>query len=81
MVEILATAVVDESKVHLVKDSEHHYLYWGDEDEVREGMSRTQLLTPKGRKPTPNSIYRKFLQAVRALNYVKINKLDNGSRQ
>ena len=81
MVEILATAVVDESKVHLVKDSEDHYLYWGDEDEVREGMSTTQLLTPKGRRPSQASAYKKFIQAVQALNYVKINKLDNGSRQ
>lgn len=80
MVEIIATVAVGGSKVQLIKDNEYHYIYWGDEHEVREGMSRAELLTPKGRRPTASSVYKKFIQAVQALNYVTINKLNNGSR-
>lgn len=72
MKQFLASTVVNGNEVQLVKEKGGYFIYWGEQDTVK---SKQELLTPSGRKPSQNSAHRKFLQAVKAIQYLKFEKL------
>lgn len=72
MKHYLASAIVNSNEVRLVKESNSYYIYWGEQDKSK---SKQELLTPSGRKPSQNSAHKKFLQAVKASQYLKFEKL------
>ena len=73
MGKVIATVEVNGNEVYLVKEGDHYFIYWGEAKQ--EGKASIELLTPKGRKPTKSSAYKKFLKAVDAAQYLKFSKL------
>jgi hypothetical protein len=73
MKRIIATVQVNENEVQLIKELDSYYIYWGEVKEYYK--SKQQLLTPSGRKPSQTSAYKKFLQATKAAQYIKFEKL------
>lgn len=73
MKQFLASATVDNSEVKLVKEDDSYFIYWGVSRSTHQ--TKTQLLTPSGRKPSQSSVHKQFLQAVKALNHVKFSKI------
>lgn len=69
----LAQATVNSNTVILVQDTTtgRYYSYWG----VSDYKSRVEIKTPSGRKPSQTSAYKKFIQAVKAAQYLKFSKL------
>lgn len=73
MGKVVAIAQVNKNEVQLIKELGRYYIYWG---EVKEHYkSKTELLTPSGRIPSQSSAHKKFLQAVKAAQYLKFEKL------
>ena len=73
MGKVLATVEVNGNEVYLVKEEEQYLIYWGQAKQ--EGKASIEILTPKGRKPTKSSAYKKFLEAVKAAQYLKFERL------
>ena len=73
MGKVIATVQVNGNEVYLVKEGDHYFIYWGEAKQ--EGKAATKILTPSGRKPSESSAYKKFLQAVKAAQYLKFSKL------
>lgn len=73
MEKILVTTTVNDNKVQLVQRGKSYYIYWGEA--IGEYITKTQLLTPTGRIPSQNSAHKKFLEAVKAAQYLKFSKL------
>ena len=73
MEKVVATAQVNENEVQLVKELGRYYIYWG---EVKEHYrAKVELLTPSGKIPSQTSAIKKFLQATKAAQYLKFEKL------
>ena len=73
MGKIVATVQVNDNEVYLVQVEDKYCIYWGQAKQ--EGKASIELLTPKGRKPTKSSAYKKFLEAVDAAQYLKFERL------
>jgi len=73
MGKVVATVQVNGNEVYLVEEEDQYLIYWGEAKQ--EGKASIELLTPKGRKPTKSSAYKKFLEAVKAAQYLKFSKL------
>ena len=69
----IAKATVNDNEVKLVEEDQGYFIYWGEP--LDQYQSKTELLTPKGRKPSQSSAYKKFTQAVKAAQYLKFSKL------
>jgi hypothetical protein len=72
MKKTLLTVTVNGNEIAFIKDREHYFIHWGEHDKLKAVQ---ELLTPKGRKPSRNSAYRKFLEAVESTKYLKFSKL------
>ena len=73
MGKVVATVQVNGNEVYLVNEGNKYLIYWGEAKQ--EGKAAIELLTPKGRKPTKSSAYKKFLAAVDAAQYLKFERL------
>jgi hypothetical protein len=73
MIALVAKRIVNGNEVQLIIDSGTYYIKWGDSTQV--GKTRTKLTTPKGRKPSLNQVYKQFLEACEASEYIKFSKL------
>jgi hypothetical protein len=73
MGKVVATVQVNGNEVYLVKEGNKYLIYWGEAKQ--EGKAAIELLTPTGRKPSESSAYKKFLQAVKAAQYLKFERL------
>ena len=70
---LISTTTVNGNEIQLVKELNRYYIYWG---EVKEHYrAKAELLTPSGRIPSQTSAIKKFLQAARAAEYLKFEKL------
>ena len=69
----IAKATINDNEVKLVEEDQGYFIYWGEP--LDQYQSKTELLTPKGRKPSQSSAYKKFMQAVKAAQYLKFSKL------
>ena len=72
MKQFLASAIVNGNEIRLVKENSGYFIYWGEENRTK---AIQEILTPTGRKPSQNSAYRKFLEAVESTRYLKFSKL------
>ena len=72
MKHYLASAIVNGNEVQLVKEKGGYFIHWGEQDTTK---SKQELLTPSGRKPSQSSAHKKFLEAVKASQYLKFEKL------
>ena len=70
---VIAKATINDNEVSLVQDHDGYFIYWGEPLEYYQ--SKTELLTPSGRKPSQASAYKKFIKAVKAAQYLKFSKL------
>ena len=70
--EYLASAIVNGNEVRLVTRDKRYFIHWGEAGKIKAVQ---ELLTPKGRKPSQSSAYKKFMQAVKATQYLKFSKL------
>ena len=73
MKQVIAKATVNDNEVKLVEEDQGYFIYWGEP--LDQYQSKTELLTPKGKKPSQSSAYKKFIQAVKAAQYLKFSKL------
>ena len=73
MITFIASNTVNGNEVQLIKESGHYFINWGEA--TKEGKTRTKLQTPSGRKPSINQIYKQFLEACKAAEYIKFSKL------
>ena len=70
MVNLIATSIVNGNEVQLVEEYSSYYIYWGSQNK-----SKQKILTPSGRTPTQTSVYKQFLKACKAAQYLKFSKL------
>jgi hypothetical protein len=68
----IASAIIDGNEVRLVLKNNRYFIHWGEENKLK---AQQELLTPKGRKPSQSSAHKKFLEAVKATQYLKFSKL------
>ena len=73
MLTLVAKRIVNGNEVQLILDSNTYYIKWGEAS--KDGKTRTKLTTPKGRKPSLNQVYKQFLEACEAAEYIKFSKL------
>ena len=73
MKQFIASATVNDNEVKLVKEDQGYFIYWGEP--LDQYQSKTELLTPSGRRPSQTSAHKKFIQAVKAAKYLKFSKL------
>ena len=73
MKQFLASATINDNEVKLVKENKKYFIYWGVPLDTYQ--AKTELLTPTGRKPSQASAHRKFLEAIKAAQYLKFSKL------
>jgi hypothetical protein len=73
MKQFIASATVNDNEVKLVEEDQGYFIYWGEP--LDQYQSKTELLTPTGKKPSQTSAYKKFIQAVKAAKYLKFSKL------
>ena len=73
MKQFIASATVNDNEVKLVEEDQGYFIYWGEP--LDQYQSKTELLTPTGKKPSQSSAYKKFMQAVKAAQYLKFEKL------
>ena len=73
MKQFLASATINDNEVKLVKENKKYFIYWGVPLDTYQ--TKTELLTPTGRKPSQASAHRKFLEAIKAAQYLKFSKL------
>jgi len=69
----ISKATINDNEVSLVKQYDRYFIYWGEP--LDQYQSKTELLTPTGKKPSQSSAYKKFMQAVKAAKYLKFSKL------
>jgi hypothetical protein len=72
MKQFLASAIVNGSEIRLIKENGGYFIHWGEKNRTKAVQ---ELLTPKGRRPSQNSAHKKFLEAVKATQYLKFSKL------
>lgn len=72
MKQFLASSIVNGNEIQLVKINNWYFIYWGSPDRP---SSIKKLQTPSGRNPSPSSAHKQFVQAVKASQYLKFNKL------
>lgn len=70
--EYLASAIVNGNEVRLVTRDGRYFIHWGEAGKVKAVQ---ELLTPTGRKPSQNSAHKKFLEAVKAAQFLKFSRL------
>ena len=70
--EYIASAVVNGNEVRLVTRDGRYFIHWGEEGMIKAVQ---EILTPTGRKPSQNSAHKKFLEAVKAAQYLKFSRL------
>ena len=73
MVKFIASKTVNGNEVQLIEESGWFYINWGEE--AKDGKTRTKLKTSTGRRPSLNQVYRLFLEACKAAEYIKFSKL------
>ena len=73
MKQFIASATVNDNEVKLIEEDQGYFIYWGEP--LDQYQSKTELLTPKGKKPSQSSACKKFMQAVKAAQYLKFSKL------
>lgn len=72
MKQFLASTVINGNEIRLVKENGGYFIHWGEENKLKAVQ---ELLTPSGRKPSQSSAHKKFLEAVKATQYLKFSKL------
>jgi hypothetical protein len=72
MKKTLVTVTVNGNEIAFVKDREHYFIHWGDKGKPR---AIQKLTTPSRRKPSQNSAYKQFLEAVEATKVLKFSRL------
>ena len=70
--EYLASAIVHGNEVRLVTRDKRYFIHWGEAGKIKAVQ---ELLTPTGRKPSQNSAHKKFLEAVKAAQFLKFSRL------
>ena len=70
--QYLASAIVNGNEVRLVTRDGRYFIHWGEAGKVKAVQ---ELLTPTGRKPSQNSAHKKFLEAVKAAQFLKFSRL------
>jgi hypothetical protein len=70
--EYLASAIVNGNEVRLVTRDKRYFIHWGEAGKVKAVQ---EILTPKGRKPSEKSAHKKFLEAIKATQYLKFSRL------
>jgi hypothetical protein len=70
--EYLASAIVHGNEVRLVTRDSRYFIHWGEVGMIKAVQ---ELLTPKGRKPSQSSAHKKFLEAIKAAEYLKFSRL------
>lgn len=70
--EYLASAIVNGNEVRLVTRNKGYFIHWGEAGKIK---AVKELLTPSGRKPCQATAHRKFLEAIKALEYLKFSRL------
>ena len=70
--EYLASAIVNGNEVRLVTRDKRYFIHWGEEGMIKAVQ---ELLTPTGRKPSQASAHKKFLEAIKAAEYLKFSRL------
>jgi len=73
MKQFIASATVNDNEVRLIEEDQGYFIYWGEP--LDQYQSKTELLTPSGRRPSQSSAYKKFMQAVKAAQYLKFSRL------
>jgi hypothetical protein len=73
MKQFIASATVNDNEVKLIEEDQGYFIYWGEP--LDQYQSKTELLTPSGRRPSQTSAHKKFIQAVKAAKYLKFSKL------
>ena len=63
---------VNGNEIALVKDRENYFIHWGDQGKPR---AIKKITTPSGRKPSQNSAYKQFMEAVEATKTLKFSRL------
>jgi predicted ATP-binding protein involved in virulence len=72
MEKVLVTMTVNNNEVRLVNKGNQYFIHWGEKDKLK---SIQELRTPTGRKPSEKSAHKKFLEAIKATQYLKFNRL------
>ena len=72
MKKTLLTVTVNGNEIAFVKDAGHYLIYWGEQGKPR---AIQKLTTPSGRKPSQNSAYKQFLEAVEATKVLKFSRI------
>ena len=72
MKQFLASTIVNGNEVRLIKENNGYFIHWGEEGKTK---AIKEILTPSGRKPSQNTAHKKFLEACKATQYLKFNKL------
>lgn len=72
MKQFLASTIVNGNEIKLVKENGGYFIHWGEHDKTK---AIKELLTPSGKKPSQSSAHKKFLEAVKATQYLKFSKL------
>jgi hypothetical protein len=70
--EFQASSIVNGNEIRLIKERGGYFIHWGEEGKVK---AIQELFTPSGRKPSQASAHKKFLEAVKATQYLKFSKL------
>jgi len=70
--EYLASAIVHGNEVRLVTRDSSYFIHWGEAGMIKAVQ---ELLTPKGRIPSQSSAHKKFLEAIKAAEYLKFSRL------
>ena len=73
MITFIASKTVNGNEVQLIKQSDWYYINWGKASQ--DGKTRTKLQTPSGRRLSLNQVYKQFLEACKAAEYIKFSKL------
>ncbi len=72
MKQFLASTIVNGNEIRLVKESNKYFIHWGEESKLKASQ---ELTTPSGRRPSLNQVHKRFLEAVKAAQYLKFSKL------
>jgi uracil DNA glycosylase len=72
MEQFLASAIVNGNEIRLVEKQDRYFIYWGEVDKPK---AVKELLTLKGKKPSPVSAHKQFLEAIEATKHLKFSRL------
>lgn len=72
MRKTLLTVTVNGNEIAFIKDQGHYFIHWGEQGKPR---AVKKITTPTGRKPSQASAHRKFLEAIKAAQYLKFSRL------